>query len=314
VTSSSVPGRFGSVVTAMVTPFDVAGALDVDGAVTLARWLTSHGSDGLVVAGTTGEGPVLSDAELGQLWQAVSEAVTVPVLAGTGSNDTRHTIECTKLAEAAGAAGALVVTPYYSRPSQAGLTAHFRAVAEATKLPVLLYDIPVRAGRKIAHDTMVRLARDVPNIVGVKDAAGDVAASTRLVAEAPEGFELYSGDDALTLPLLAIGAVGAVSVAAHWAGEEIGEIVAAWAKGDVEGARVANARLFESYAFESSEKFPNPLPAKAACRVLGLPAGQCRLPLGAAPPELEERARAVLRNLGRDVHAVVRARAGGPLA
>jgi 4-hydroxy-tetrahydrodipicolinate synthase len=299
----------------MVTPFDDDGALDVDGAVTLARWLTSHGSEGLVLAGTTGESPVLSDAELGQLWQAVSEAVTVPVLAGTGTNDTRHSIELTKLAAAAGAAGALVVTPYYSRPSQAGLSAHFRAVAAASPtLPVLLYDIPIRAGRRIARDTMVRLAREVPNIVGVKDATGDPAGSARLIAEAPEGFELYSGDDALTLPLLAVGAVGAVSVAAHWAGEEIAHMVAAWFKGDIDGARASNASLMESYDFETSDTFPNPLPAKAACRVLGLPVGQCRLPLGAAPSELDEQARLVITNLGRDVHAVAGARAGGSLA
>ncbi len=298
----------------MVTPFDENGGLDVDGAVTLARWLTGHGSDGLVVAGTTGEGPVLSDAELGQLWQAVTEAVTVPVLAGTGSNDTRHTMECTKLAQAAGVAGALVVTPYYSRPSQAGLSAHFRAVAACTTLPVVLYDIPVRTGRRIARDTMVGLARDVPNIVGVKDATADPAGAARLMAEAPESFELYSGDDALTLALLALGAVGAVSVASHWAGEETAEMVAAWFKGDADGARACNARLFESYDFESSETYPNPLPAKAACRALGLPSGQCRLPLGAAPAELDERARTVISNLGRDVHAVAGVRAGGSLA
>jgi len=302
------------VITAMITPFDQHGDLDVDGAVTLARWLSDHGSDGLVVAGTTGEGPVLSDSELGQLWRAVAEAVTVPVIAGTGSNDTRHAIECTKLAEVVGVDGALVVTPYYSRPSQAGLDAHFRAVAEATTLPVVLYDVPVRTGRKIAHDTMVHLARDVPNIVGVKDAAGSVQGAAQMVAQAPQGFELYSGDDALTLPLLSVGAVGVVSVASNWAGEEMGDITAAWFKGDAEGARAANARLFESYEFESSETFPNPLPAKAACRVLGLPAGQCRLPLGAAPSELDDEARKVLENLGRDVHAVAGARAGGTLA
>jgi 4-hydroxy-tetrahydrodipicolinate synthase len=312
--SSPRPGRFGSVLTAMVTPFDEHGALDVDAAVTLARWLTSHGSDGLVVAGTTGESPVLSDAELGQLWQAVSEAVTVPVIAGTGSNDTAHSIECTKLAEAAGAAGILVVTPYYSRPSQEGLSAHFRAVAAATELPVLLYDIPVRSGRRIERATMMGLAREVKNIVGVKDATADPAGAARVVAEAPEGFELYSGDDALTLPLLSVGAVGAVSVAAHWAGDEIAAMVAAWFKGDVEGAQHANASLFESYDFETSDAFPNPLPAKAACRVLGLPVGQCRLPLGPAPVELEQRARTVIANLGRDVHAVAGARAGGSLA
>ncbi|HLM95005.1 MAG TPA: 4-hydroxy-tetrahydrodipicolinate synthase [Acidimicrobiales bacterium] len=314
MTSSPRPGRFGAVITAMITPFDQHGDLDVDGAVTLARWLSDHGSDGLVVAGTTGEGPVLSDSELGQLWRAVAEAVTVPVIAGTGSNDTRHAIECTKLAEVVGVDGALVVTPYYSRPSQAGLDAHFRAVAEATTLPVVLYDVPVRTGRKIAHDTMVHLARDVPNIVGVKDAAGSVQGAAQMVAQAPQGFELYSGDDALTLPLLSVGAVGVVSVASNWAGEEMGDITAAWFKGDAEGARAANARLFESYEFESSETFPNPLPAKAACRVLGLPAGQCRLPLGAAPSELDDEARKVLENLGRDVHAVAGARAGGTLA
>jgi 4-hydroxy-tetrahydrodipicolinate synthase len=281
----------------MVTPFDGEGALDIDGAVTLARWLASHGSDGLVVAGTTGEGPVLSDAELGQLWRAVREAVTIPVIAGTGSNDTRHTIECTKLAQDCGVAAALVVTPYYSRPSQAGIAAHFRAVAASTELPLVLYDIPIRTGRRIDRATMVGLARDVKNIVGVKDSSGDPAGSARLMAEAPDGFELYCGDDALTLALLSLGASGGVSVASHWAGEETAAMVAAWFKGDTEGALASNTRLLESYDFESSEAFPNPLPAKAACRVLGLPVGQCRLPLGPAPLELEERARIVIANL-----------------
>jgi 4-hydroxy-tetrahydrodipicolinate synthase len=281
----------------MVTPFDSEGALDVDGAVTVARWLASHGSDGLVVAGTTGEGPVLSDDELGHLWRAVREAVTIPVIAGTGSNDTRHTIECTKLAQDCGVAAALVVTPYYSRPSQAGIAAHFRAVAASTELPLVLYDIPIRTGRRIERATMVGLARDVKNIVGVKDSSGDPVGSARLMAEVPDGFELYCGDDALTLALLALGASGAVSVASHWAGDETAAMVAAWFKGDTEGALASNTRLLESYDFESSESFPNPLPAKAACRVLGLPVGQCRLPLGPAPLELEERARTVIANL-----------------
>jgi 4-hydroxy-tetrahydrodipicolinate synthase len=156
----------------------------------------------------------------------------------------------------------------------------------------------VRTGRKIAHDTMMRLAA-VPTIVGVKDAAGDPAAASRVIAEAPADFVLYSGDDALTLPLLAVGAVGVISVAGNWAPAEMGEMVATFAKGDVEAARALNARLLESYAFESSESYPNPIPAKAACRALGLPAGQCRLPLGDAPAELDERARAVLAGLDR---------------
>jgi 4-hydroxy-tetrahydrodipicolinate synthase len=294
-------GRFGALLTAMVTPFDDAGELDLDGAATLARWLAEHGSDGLVVAGTTGEGPVLSDAESADLWRAVTEAVTVPVLAGTGTADTRHTIELTRLAEQAGADGVLVVSPYYSRPSQAGLDAHFRAVAGATALPVLLYDIPVRCGRKIAHDTMVGLAREVPNIVGVKDAAGDVVAASRLIAELGDSFELYSGDDALTMALLSVGAVGLISVASHWAGPELSELLDALAKGDALAAQGINQRLLDSYAFESTEEFPNPLPAKAACRVLGLPAGQCRLPMGPAPAALEERARAVIGALGGQV-------------
>jgi 4-hydroxy-tetrahydrodipicolinate synthase len=291
-------GRFGAVVTAMITPFDDAGALDLDGAAELARWLVSNGSDGLVVAGTTGESPVLSDGELADLWKAVSEAVSAPVIAGTGTNDTHHSVELTRIAQSAGVDAVLVVTPYYSRPSQAGLVAHFEAVAGATTLPVMLYDIPSRTGRKIAHETLLHLARTTGNVVGVKDAAGDPAASARLVAEAPPGFELYSGDDSLTLPLLAIGAVGVVSVASNWAPGEMNEMVVAFSKGEVEASRRANARLLESYAFESSDTYPNPLPAKAACRALGLPAGQCRLPLGPAPAELDRLAAGVVSALG----------------
>ncbi|MGI9033489.1 MAG: 4-hydroxy-tetrahydrodipicolinate synthase [Acidimicrobiales bacterium] len=292
--------RFGAVVTAMVTPFADDGSLDLDAAGRLARWLADHGSDGLVVAGTTGEGPVLSDGEKLDLWRAVAEAVSIPVIAGSASNDTAHSVELTRRAAGCGVAGALVVTPYYNRPPQAGLEAHFRAVAAASRLPLLIYDIPVRTGRKVSHDVLVRLAADVPTIVGVKDAAGDPAASARLVAETPDGFELYSGDDALTLQLLSIGAVGVVSVAAHWAGPLFAEMVARHAKGDVAGARQANAALGASYAFETGDATPNPLPAKAMMRVLGLPVGQCRLPMGAAPEGLEDRARAVLATLNRE--------------
>lgn len=298
--AASAP-RFGAMVTAMVTPFDDDGALDVDGAARLARWLADNGSDGLVVAGTTGEAPVLSDEELRQLWQAVRGAVTIPVVAGTGTNDTRHSIELTAIAAEAGADGALVVTPYYNRPSQQGIAAHFAAVAGSTSLPVLAYDIPVRAGRRIAPETMLHLAGSLSNLVGVKDATGDLAGAARLVHEAPAGFCVYSGDDALTLPFMAVGAVGIVSVAGNWAPSEMAEMVACFAKGDVEGARLANARLLASYAFETSDVFPNPLPAKAALRALGLPAGQCRLPMGPAPAELDDLARTVLTGLGRSL-------------
>lgn len=308
MSSGPTSARFGSVITAMVTPFDSSGALDVDGAAALARWLTDHGSDGLVVAGTTGEGPVLTDDELAELLRAVTAAVTVPVVAGCGSNDTAHTVELVRIAEGAGVAGALVVTPYYNRPSQAGIAAHFRAVAASTSLPVLVYDIPARTGRRVERATMLELATGVANIVGVKDASGDPAGSARLVEEAPAGFELYSGDDVLTLPLLAVGAVGVISVASHWAGTEMAEMIGCFAKGDTDGARAVNGRLLPSYAFESSEAFPNPLPAKAALRALGLPAGQCRLPMGPAPAELDQAAVAELTRLGR----VVPSSGGGP--
>ncbi len=290
--------RFGAVVTAMVSPFDDEGALDVDGAAALARWLADHGSDGLVVAGTTGEGSVLTDDEKLDLWRAVSEAVTVPVVASTGSNDTAHSVELTRRAADTGAAGVLAVTPYYNRPSQAGMEAHFRAVAAATDLPVLVYDIPVRTGRKVSHEVLVRLATEVPNIAGVKDAASDVAASARLVAATPEGFELYSGNDDLTLALLAVGAVGVVGVATHWVGPQMSEMIAAFAKGDTQRAQEVNATLFESYAFESSDAAPNPIPAKAVMRALGFAVGQCRLPMGPAPAGLDAEARRLVGGLG----------------
>lgn len=289
--------RFGAVLTAMVTPFDDAGALDLDAAGELARWLVANGSDGLVVAGTTGEAPVLSDEEKLDLWRAVRESVTVPVIAGTGTNDTAHTVHLTARAAEAGVDGVLVVTPYYSRPGPTGLEAHFRAVAESTDLPVIIYDIPVRTGRKVPTEVLLRLAREVPNIVGVKDAAGDPAGSAALVAAAPPGFELYSGDDSLTLPLLAIGAVGLIGVATHWAGPQHRDMIAAFDRGDTTLAREMNALLLESHAFETGPEWPNPIPTKAMMRMLGLPVGECRPPLGAAPRGMEDEARAVHERL-----------------
>jgi 4-hydroxy-tetrahydrodipicolinate synthase len=211
-------GRFGSVVTAMVTPFDGEGRLDLDAARRLARWLQDNGNDGLVVAGTTGEAPVLSDSEKLDLWAAVAEAVTIPVVAGTGSNDTAHSVHLTREASRLGVAGVLVVCPYYNRPSQAGIEGHFRAVCAATELPVMLYDIPVRTGRKVSTATLLRLFTEVPNLVALKDAAGNPGETARVVADGPGHLEVYSGDDAMTLPLLAVGAVGVVGVATAWTG------------------------------------------------------------------------------------------------
>lgn len=292
--------RFGEVVTAMVTPMDEDMGVDIDAAVILARWLVDHGSNGLVVGGTTGEGPTLQDDEKLELWRAISEAVTVPVLAGSGSNDTAHSVELTRAAAGCGVAGTLVVTPYYNRPHQKGIEAHFRAVAQASALPMMIYDIPIRTGRKVATETIARLAREVPNIVAVKDAAGSPAESARLVSIAPSGFELYSGDDSYTLPLLSIGAVGVVGVATHWAGEVFAEMIASYEKGDVERARILNALLYESYEFESGDDAPNPLPAKAMMRLLGHPVGHCRAPLEDPPDGLEEKAAAVLEGLRLD--------------
>ncbi|HUC13877.1 MAG TPA: 4-hydroxy-tetrahydrodipicolinate synthase [Acidimicrobiales bacterium] len=291
-----VPGRFGAVICAMVTPFDDDGRLDIPGAVRLARWLVDNGNDALVLAGTTGEGPALSDQEKRDLWKAVREVVGVPVIATTGTASTAHSVELTKIAADVGADGALVVTPYYNRPSQAGIEAHFRAVAGATELPVIAYDIPRRTGRELQASTLARLAADGV-IAGLKDAAGSTAATAALIEQTPRSFEVYSGEDALTLPLLAVGAVGLISVASHWAGPQISEMIASYTKGDTDAAMALNARLVESWEFESTEDAPNPVPTKAMLRALGLPAGECRLPLGPTPAGLAERAKEVWSNL-----------------
>ncbi len=271
-------GRFGSVLTAMVTPFDDHGRVDLDTAGRLARWLLDHGNDGLVVTGTTGESAVLTDEEKIDLWRTAAEVSTGPVVAGTATYDTAHSIELTKAAESAGVDAILAVCPYYVRPSQAGIEAHFRAVAGATSLPVMLYDIPGRTGRKVASATLLRLAAEVPNIVAVKDAAGDPAASAALLAAAPRGFELYSGDDPLTLPLLSIGGSGVVGVATHWAGEIFAEMVSAYDGADAAGALAAHRRLLSSFAYETSDDNPYPVPAKRMMRELGFPVGPPRLP------------------------------------
>jgi 4-hydroxy-tetrahydrodipicolinate synthase len=290
--------HFGPVVTAMITPFDQEGDLDIDGAVSLAKWLTQEQkNDALVIAGTTGEGPVLSDSEKADLWSSISQAVTVPVIANSGTNDTRHSIELTKIAASCGVAGILAVTPYYNRPSQSGIETHFTAIAQASNLPVLLYDIPVRTGRKIDIDTIIKLIKQVPNIIGVKDATSNPALSARLIAQAPTGFELYSGDDSFTLPLLAVGAVGVIGVATHWAAKEHSEMISAFLKGEITKARAINAALLESFSFETSDEAPNPIPAKTMMRVMGLAAGQCRPPLGIAPLWLQEQAKQVLEKL-----------------
>jgi 4-hydroxy-tetrahydrodipicolinate synthase len=291
--------RFGRVLSAMVTPFDDDGALDLDGAGRLARHLQSEGHDGLVIAGTTGEAPTLTDDERLALLAAVIEAVDIPVIAGTGTNDTAHSVHLTGEAAALGAAGILAVCPYYNRPSQAGIGAHMRAIAAASDLPVMVYDIPVRTGRKMSAELILRLAGDTPTIVALKDAAANPGATAAVVDAAPGGFEVYSGDDAMTLPLLAVGAVGAVGVATHWTAPDHQQLFELWDKGDTAGARLVNARMLESFDFETGDDAPNPIPTKAVLRHLGLPAGQARLPMGPAPAEIERRVPDVLANLQR---------------
>ncbi len=284
---------FGRLLTAMVTPFHNDGRLDLEGAQVLARWLVAHGSEGLVVNGTTGEAPALSNDETLDLFRAVREAVDVPIVAGSGSNNTAHAIRQSQAAAEIGCDALLVVTPYYNRPSQAGLERHFRMVCESVDKPVVLYDIPVRSGRKIDTDLIIKLAHEVENVVALKDAAGSPAETSRVIAEAPDDFAVYSGDDSLTLPLLSVGAVGVIGVATHWAGVEMRAMIEAIDEGDVALARRINQRLLASYAFESTLAAPNPVPTKAMMRVLGHPSGPCRPPLGPTPSGLEAEAKRI---------------------
>jgi len=289
--------RFGNVLTAMVTPFDASGALDLDGAQRLAKWLQANGNDGLVIAGTTGEAPVLTDNERLSLFAAVAEAVTIPVIAGTGTNDTLHSIHMTKEASKLGVSGLLVVAPYYNRPPQSGIEAHIRAVAAASDLPIIVYDIPVRTGRKISTSTLLKLAHDVPTVVALKDAAGNPAETANVIAAAPPGFEVYSGDDGLTLPLLAVGAVGVIGVATHWSAIDHQQMFSCWQDGDTAGALAINQRLLESFAYETGDESPNPIPSKVMMNLLGIAVGECRLPMGPPADFVVEKAKVVLANL-----------------
>jgi len=288
---------FGQVLTAMITPFDASGALDLNEAVRLAKWLQDNGNDGLVISGTTGESSTLTDAEKLSLWEAVINAVTIPVIAGSGSNDTAHSVHMTKEVTKMGAAGILAVGPYYNRPPQSGLAGHITAMANATTLPVVVYDIPVRTGRKISTQTLAKLANTVPNINALKDAAGAPAETANLMALVPKDFELYSGDDGLTLAFLAYGGSGVIGVATHWSAPEHQAMITAFKNGDVALARKYNDILLESYAFETGDDNPNPIPSKVMMNYLGFNVGDCRLPMGPPPAGLADRAAVVHANL-----------------
>ena len=281
----------------MVTPFGVDGSVDYDVAGRVAKFLVQEGSEGLVIGGSTGEGSSLSDDEKLNLFACVAEAVTVPVFAGSTFANTQASVALTAQVKATGAAGVLATTPAYARPNQAGIAAHLGAIAESTPLPVMLYDIPIRTGRKIASATTVSLVRSHHNIVAMKDASGDLAAAAHTKSVLGDELDLYSGDDAVLLPFLGIGAIGIVSVAAHWAGPEVAGIVHAAQAGKWHEAQALNERAARSFAFESTEAYPNPMPSKAALRVLGFNVGECRLPHGPSDPDLDAQAAEIVASL-----------------
>lgn len=289
---------FGRVLTAMVTPFDKDGSLNLAQAKKLARYLVENGSDGLVVAGTTGESPTLTKEEKIALFEAVVEEVggKATVIAGTGSYSTADSIALTRAAEKAGADGVMLVAPYYNKPSQEGLYRHFRAVAESTSLPVMLYNIPGRTAVNVLPATVARLAKDVPNIKAIKEASGSLDQVSELRRGLPDDFAIYSGDDALTLPVLAVGGKGVVSVVAHIAGKRLQEMINAYASGNVTLAAKIHKELFP--LIKGMFITTNPVPVKAALNLLGLNVGTPRLPLVEATAEEKERLSQLLRDAG----------------
>lgn len=292
---------FGQVLTAMITPFDAEGRVDRDGVVRLANHLLENGSDGIVVAGTTGESPTLSHDEKLALFRLVKEAVGSrgKVVAGTSSNDTAAGISLTKEAADVGIDGALLVVPPYNKPSQEGLYRHFRAIAEAVpNLPCMLYNVPPRTAQNLEAATTVRLSKDAANIVAVKEASGNLVQAAEIVANAPLDFAVYSGDDALTLPLLAIGGVGVVSVTAHLVGKDMKAMHTAFFSGRLDEAVRLNGKMLPIVKACFQPTTPSPAPLKAALELLGLKAGAPRLPLVAANEQEVGIIRAALTNYG----------------
>lgn len=278
--------NFGNVLTAMVTPFDNRGNLDLDKTTQLVNYLIENGSDGLVIAGTTGESPTLTSEEKIALCKHVVSIVDkrVPVIAGTGSNNTHATIELTKKAEQTGVDGIMLVTPYYNKPSQEGLYQHFSTIAKETSLPIMLYNIPGRSVVNIDVDTITRLSK-IENIVSVKDASGDLDTMTELISNTDEGFSVYSGEDSLTLPSVAIGANGIVSVSAHVIGNEMQEMIRELREGDSRKAAKLHQKILP--VMNACFMAPSPTPVKTALQMKGLDVGGVRLPL--IPLSAEER-------------------------
>ncbi|WP_369903034.1 4-hydroxy-tetrahydrodipicolinate synthase [Bacillus manliponensis] len=269
---------FGTIATAMVTPFDINGNIDFAKTTKLVNYLIDNGTTSIVVGGTTGESPTLTSEEKIALYRHVVSVVDkrVPVIAGTGSNNTHASIELTKKAAEAGVDAVMLVAPYYNKPNQEGLYQHFKAIAESTELPVMLYNVPGRSIVQISVDTVVRLSK-VPNIVALKDAGGDVLTMTEIIEQTADDFAVYSGDDGLTLPAMAIGAKGIVSVSSHVMGNEMQEMITAFEEGDMKKAQKLHQLLVK--VTNALFMAPSPTPVKTALQMVGLDVGSVRLPL-----------------------------------
>lgn len=284
-------------ITAMITPFDDRLQVNYAKAAEVAEHLVQNGTEGIVVAGTTGESPVLSDEEKLRLFATVKEQVgsRVSVWAGTGSNNTQHSIELSREAEKLGVDGVLLVGPYYNKPSQEGLYQHFRAIAEAINIPAMVYNIPSRTSSNILPETIARLAQ-IDNIVALKESSGDMNQVSQLAHLLPEGMKVYSGDDSLTLPMMALGAYGVVSVASHLVGKDIQRMITAFNNGDTREATRIHLALFP--IFKGLFITTNPVPLKEAMNILGMEVGGLRLPLTRASQQEHEFIRNMLMSTG----------------
>lgn len=289
--------QLGRVLTAMVTPFDQEGKVDLPMAKRLARHLVANGSDGLVIVGTTGESPTLGHDEKLAMFRAAVEAVGSDgsVVAGTGSNDTAATVALSQEAEALGVDALLLIAPYYNKPNQEGIYRHFAAVAEATRLPIILYNHPPRTGVSIAPETLARLAK-IPNIVALKDSSGSLDTASEFKKATPEAFMLYSGNDSLTLPMMSVGGYGVISVASHLAGRDLHRLVDAAVEGNWTLARELHYQLWD--LFNGLFIAPSPAPVKAALGMVGIEVGGVRLPLVACTDAEISRVRAIVEALG----------------
>lgn len=286
--------NWGRIITAMATPFDDNLEVDYKKAVELAKKLEKEGSSSLVVCGTTGEAPALTSDEKTELFKTIKQSVSIPIIAGVGTNSTRTTIENSEKALKCGVDGLLVVVPYYNKPNQDSMYEHFKAVAEAVDGNIMMYNVPGRTGTNMLPETMERLA-GIKNIVAIKEASGNIVQMSEMVRRAPEGFRVYSGDDALTLPTIAVGGYGVVSVASHVVGPQMKEMIDRFLEGDTAKAAKIHGELLDIFAklFTTT----SPIPLKAALNMMGVDVGGLRLPLTPADPKVREEVQRSLKKL-----------------